>query len=200
MCMAQRTFIFIGRSGCGKGTQAHLLMNEIEQRDPEKRPICYLETGAKFREFIKGEKYSNKLAAQILEMGDRQPDFLAVWNWSDVLVNEMDADKHLIVDGMPRSYQEALVFDSAINFYNLSRPVVIYINVSRDHSRDRLVLRGRADDIKPEVIEKRLSWFDTEVNPAIEYFKHHSGYLFVEVNGEQTIEKVFADIVVRLSW
>ena len=198
--MAQRTFIFIGRSGCGKGTQAALLIHEIEQRDPEKRPIFYLETGAKFREFIKGDKYSNKLASKILELGERQPDFLAVYNWSNMLVQEMDAEKHLIVDGMPRSYQEALVFDSAINFYNLSRPVVIYINVSKEHSRERLVLRGRADDVKPEVIEKRLSWFDTEVNPAIEYFKHHSGYLFIEVNGEQTIEKVFADITSRLSW
>ncbi len=198
--MAQRTFIFIGRSGCGKGTQAALLMHELEQRDPEKRPIFYLETGAKFREFIKGDKYSNKLASKILQLGDRQPDFLAVWNWSTMLVNEMDTEKHLIVDGMPRSYQEALVFDSAINFYNLSRPVVIYINVSKEHSRERLTLRGRADDILPEVIEKRLSWFDTEVNPAIEYFKHHSGYLFVEVNGEQSIDKVFADIVARLSW
>ena len=198
--MAQRTFIFIGRSGCGKGTQAALLVHEIEQRDPEKRPILYLETGAKFREFIKGDKYSNKLASKILQMGDRQPDFLAVYNWSNILVQEMDAEKHLVVDGMPRSYQEALVFDSAINFYNLSRPVVIYINVNKERSRERLVLRGRADDVLPEVIEKRLSWFDTEVGPALEYFKHHSGYLFIEVNGEQTIEKVFADITSGLNW
>ena len=198
--MSQRTFIFIGRSGCGKGTQAALLIHEIEQRDPEKRPIFYLETGAKFREFIKGDKYSNKLASKILELGERQPDFLAVYNWSSMLVNEMDTEKHLVVDGMPRSYEEALVFDSAINFYNLSRPVVVYINVSKEHSRERLVLRGRADDHAPEVIEKRLSWFDTEVSPAIEYFKHHSGYVFVEVNGEQPIEKVFADITSRLSW
>ncbi len=151
--MAQRTFIFIGRSGCGKGTQAALLIHEIEQRDPEKRPIFYLETGAKFREFIKGDKYSNKLASKILELGERQPDFLAVYNWSSMLVNEMDTEKHLIVDGMPRSYEEALVFDSAINFYNLSRPVVVYINVSKEHSRERLVLRGSSDDHAHEVIE-----------------------------------------------
>lgn len=198
--MTQRTFIFIGRSGCGKGTQARLLMQEIEQRDPEKRSIFYLETGAKFREFIKGEKYSNKLALQISERGERQPDFLAVWNWSAIFVNEMDAEKHLIVDGMPRSYQEALVFDSAVDFYNLNRPTVIYIDVSKEHSRERLEARGRADDIKPEVIEKRLSWFDTEVNPAIEFFKHHPGYYFVKVNGEQPIDKVFAEIMSRLSW
>lgn len=198
--MTQRTFIFIGRSGCGKGTQARLLMQEIEQRDPEKRSIFYLETGAKFREFIKGEKYSNKLALQISERGERQPDFLAVWNWSAIFVNEMDAEKHLVVDGMPRSYQEALVFDSAVDFYNLNRPTVIYIDVSKEHSRERLESRGRADDIKPEVIEKRLSWFDTEVNPAIEFFKHHPGYYFVKVNGEQPIDKVFAEIMSRLSW
>ena len=198
--MAQRTFIFIGRSGCGKGTQARLLIQEIEQRDPEKRPVFYLETGARFREFIKGDKYSNKLALKVAEAGERQPDFLAVWNWSQMFVTEMDQEKHLVVDGMPRSYQEALVFDSAINFYNLPKPTVIYLNVSKEWSRQRLTQRGRADDILPEVIEKRLSWFDTEVNPAIEYFKHHPGYYFVEVNGEQSIEKVFKDLTSRLNW
>lgn len=198
--MAQQTFIFIGRSGCGKGTQAALLIHEIEQRDPEKRPIFYLETGSKFREFIKGEKYSNKLALELMKSGERQPDFLAIWNWTEILIGQMDSEKHLIVDGMPRSFQEALVFDSAIDFYSLKRPVVVYINVSKEHSRQRLALRGRADDILPEVIEKRLAWFDTEVSPAVEYFRHHLGYLFIEVNGEQTIEKVFADISSRLSW
>ena len=198
--MSQRTFIFIGRSGCGKGTQAKLLIQEIEIRDPEKRPTFYLETGAKFREFIKGDKYSNKLAAKLLQDGERQPDFLAIWNWASVFVDQMDSEKHLIVDGMPRSYQEAVIFDTAIDFYKIAKPTVIYINVNKDHSRKRLVLRGRADDIQPEVLERRLSWFDTEVIPAINYFKSHPGYQFIEVDGEQTIEKVFIDITAQLRW
>ncbi len=197
--MSQRTFIFIGRSGCGKGTQAQLLMHEIENRDPEKRPIFYLETGEKFRQFIKGEGYSNNLSRKIAEEGGRQPDFLAVWNWAHFFVNEMDDQKHLVVDGMPRSYQEALVFDSAIDFYNLQRPVVVHVKVGKEWSRARLTSRGRSDD-SLDSIEKRLSWFDTEVNPAIEYFKHHPGYYFVEVNGEQTIDQVHKDIMSRLSW
>ena len=198
--MTQRTFIFIGRSGCGKGTQARLLMQEIEQRDPEKNPIFYLETGARFREFIKGENYSNQLAKKITERGERQPDFLAVWCWSTLLVDQMDSKKHLVVDGMPRSYQEALVLDTAVDFYNLTRPVIIYVNLSKELAVDRMMARGRADDLSREVIETRLSWFDTEVNPAIQFFKHHPGYQFIEVDGSKPIDQVFADIMARINW
>ena len=196
----QRTFIFIGRSGCGKGTQARLLIDEVTRRDPYKREVLYLETGARFREFIKGDKYSNKLSSKIAELGGRQPDFLAVWAWSTVLVDEMDNTKHLVVDGMPRSYQEALAFDSAVDFYNLPKPTVIYVNVSKEWSMNRMKERGRADDQSLKMIEKRLEWFDTDVNPAIELFKHHPGYSFVEVNGEQPIDVVHKDIMSRLNW
>src|SRR6185369_8914356 len=83
--MQPQTFIFIGRSGCGKGTQAELLQKSLQEKEPNAQ-IFYLETGANFREFIKGEKYSNTLARKIMEEGGRQPDFLAVWMWSHVLL------------------------------------------------------------------------------------------------------------------
>ena len=59
--MSPQTFIFIGRSGCGKGTQAELLQKRVKEKD-QSSEIFYLETGAYFREFLRGEKYSNKLS------------------------------------------------------------------------------------------------------------------------------------------
>ena len=50
--MKLQTFIFIGRSGCGKGTQVALLQKYIKTQD-YKRPILYIETGERFRQFIK---------------------------------------------------------------------------------------------------------------------------------------------------
>ncbi|HEY1037434.1 MAG TPA: nucleoside monophosphate kinase [Candidatus Paceibacterota bacterium] len=201
--MSPKTFIFIGRSGSGKGTQVKILVERLEAAQ-QKLPILHLETGARFRDFIKGDTYSNKLAAHIAETGRRQPDFLAVWNWAHVLIEEMTGKEHLIVDGMPRSYEEALVFDSSITFYGREKPVVVYIDVSREWSRERLkersVKEGRPDDMAPETIERRLGWFDTDVYPAVKYFASHPGYQFVHVNGEQSIEKVTADIFEKISW
>lgn len=194
----------MGRSGCGKGTQAKILREQLAKLDPDKKNIMYLETGARFREFIKKPGYTNGLAAKITETGGRQPDFLAVWNWAHVLIEEMNGEEHLIVDGMPRSHEEALVFDSAITFYGRVKPTVIYIDVSNDWSRKHLFTRsqteGRKDDASLEFIEKRIKWFDADVLPAVKYFESHPGYNFLHIKGEQTIDQVAADIAKGLNW
>ncbi len=201
--MSPKTFIFIGRSGCGKGTQAKVLHEQIERIDPEKRNIMYLETGPRFREFIKGEKYSNRLSAEIASTTARQPDFLAVWTWANVFIEELTGEEHLIVDGTPRALLEAKAFDSAMTFYKREKPVVVYVDVSRTWSKERLLARheteGRSDD-QLAIIEQRLNWFDEEIYPAVQYFKDHPGYRFLHINGEQTVEQVSKDILGQLSW
>lgn len=190
-----RTVIFIGRSGCGKGTQAGLLKDHIHERDHEKKPILYIETGKRFRDFIRQDSYTSKLSKEVYDKDERQPDFLAGYMWASELVEELDKDMHIVFDGAPRSEAEAKLLSTAIKFYERERPTVIYINVSNKWSEDRLLARGRQDDKTLEKIDKRLAWFEEETLPAIEYFKKYDMYDFIEVNGEQTIEKVFADIL-----
>ena len=60
--MMPQTFIFIGRSGCGKGTQAERLKKYITEHDSEKREIFYFETGGGVRKFIGGSNFSSSLA------------------------------------------------------------------------------------------------------------------------------------------
>lgn len=201
MALTAKTFILMGRSGAGKGTQAKILENFLKNQDPH-RKILHLETGARFRDFIKGDSYSSKLAAQISEVGGRQPDFLAVWNWAHILLEEMKGDEHIIIDGTPRSYEEALVFDTAMTFYGRIRPIVIYLDVSRDWSRAHIASRaqkeGRNDDQGMAKIERRLDWFETEVMRGIKFFEQSNGYNFIQVNGEQAIEKVAEEIQAKL--
>jgi adenylate kinase len=193
--MIPQTFILMGRSGSGKGTQAKLLEAYIKKEDAEKHPFFYVETGARFRHFIEGDKWSNKLAAEFYRDGKRQPDFLAIWVWAHVLLENMTGREHLIIDGTPRSVEEAYVLDTAMKFYQRVKPWVIHINVSRAWCMEKLLARSRIDDKTPEDINKRLDWFDRDVAPAFPFFRDNEGYHFLEVNGEQTIEKVHQDII-----
>lgn len=192
--MNPKTFIIMGRSGCGKGTQAKLLRDAILAADTDHRELYYVETGARFREFIQGNSFSSRLAAEVNKTGGRQPDFLAVWNWAHYLVHDLTGEEHLLFDGTPRSIHEASILDGALKFYRRQQPVVIYLNVSREWSRRHLLSRGRTDDNSQEV-DRRLNWFETDVVPAVEYFKQHPEYAFLEINGEQSIDNVHADII-----
>jgi adenylate kinase len=195
--MELQTFIFIGRSGCGKGTQVELLQEYIKKQD-QKRYLFYIETGERFRQFIKEHSLSSRLAAEIYKTGSRQPDFIAVWMWSHLLVERMTGEEHVIFDGTPRSLHEAQIIDTAITFYNRQHPQVIYLNISREASKARMIARRRMDDINPEEIERRLSWFETDVIPAVEYFRKHSKYNFVELHGEQPVEVVQQELLSKV--
>ncbi len=188
------TVIFIGRSGSGKGTQAALFKDRIAKADGG-RKILYVETGDRFRQFIRGKNYSSLLSRKAYEEDERQPDFLACWMWSDILIEELDKDMHLVFDGAPRAKDEAEILTSALRFYNREKPTVIYLAVSRRWSEEHLLKRARIDDKNIAKIDKRLDWFDKDVLPVLEYFRNNPYYRFLEVNGEQAIEKVNADIV-----
>lgn len=196
--MSPQTFIFIGRSGCGKGTQAELLQKLLKEKDPSGE-IFYLETGANFREFIKGQSYSNRLSDGIYKKGDRQPDFLAVWMWAHVILDLFKGTEHLFLDGICRSLPEATTFTTALDFYN-REAIVVHLNVSREWSEERLLARGRLDDTTREDIDKRLDWFDKDTVPAIDYFDSHKKYTLLNINGEQSIEDVHKEIVRKLGW
>ncbi len=191
------TVMFLGRSGCGKGTQAELLMNDLKAASAT--PIFYLETGKKFRDFIAGNNYSNLLSRQLMETGELQPSFLAVWNWAHLFVENLVAETHLVLDGTPRKLDEAKILDGALKFYNRTKPVVIHIKVSDIWSRERLLARGRADDKTLDNINKRLAWFETDVVPTLDYFRTNPDYRFIEVNGEQTINQVYQELKTALA-
>lgn len=192
------TFIFMGRSGCGKGTQAQLLQDYIRKHDTSGREMFYLETGEKFRSFIASETYSSAIAGQINKEGGLQPEFLAVWIWADLFVQNLKGGQHVILDGTPRKLDEARVLDSAFNFYKFSKPIVIFLDVSREFSETHMRERARDDDKLEEVIKKRLDWYETDALPAVRYYWKNPNYTLIQIQGEQPIEKVHQDII-RLS-
>ncbi len=191
----QQTFIFFGRSGSGKGTQADMLKKYLEAKKGLE-PI-YIETGQKFRNFIDQSNYSAQMTKEVMSQGGLLPDFLPIWIWTTDLVNKFDGKRDLILDGLCRRPDEAPVLDSAIKFYKLSKPIVFYIKTSNEWSFDRLKSRGRSDD-SDEYIRSRLKWFDWNVVPAMAYFYDNKDYDFFEINGEQSIEDVQKEIISKI--
>lgn len=196
--MEPKTFIIIGCSGCGKGTQADLLQEYLKKESPEQE-LLYVEAGERFREFLKNGTYASELSKEVYMRGELQPSFLSIWVWADLLIESLDNKKYLILDGSPRKLNEAYVLDEALHFYKRKNPYVIFINVSRDWATERLKGRNREDD-KDDGIKKRLDWFESDVKPAIEFFRETPYYNFLEINGQQSIEEVHKEIIEKFKF
>ncbi len=186
------TFIFYGRSGSGKGTQAMLLEEYLKKETG--RNVLYIETGKGFRDLATKNYLTSTLVKQIMTDGGLMPEFLPVWIWANALVKKFTGEEHLILDGLARRIDEVPILDSALNFFGVGQPYIVYLNISRERAFDMLKGRGRADDTD-ESINERLDWFEKNVQFALERLRNTPNYRFLDINGAQTIEKVHADII-----
>lgn len=195
--MKPQTFIFIGRSGCGKGTQIELIQKYLAEKAPDME-IENIGTGKELRKFWENEKgYSRDRSWEIREEGELQPEFLIIYMWGKVLMDRMNKNDHLIFDGSPRRLNEAEVLDSALDFYEREETHVINLDVSKEWSKEKLLGRGRKDDTE-EQIEKRLAWYENDVIPTLEYLKNNPKYNFINIKGEQGIEEVYQEIIKKV--
>src|ERR1700733_3058297 len=171
--MKPQSYIFIGRYGAGKGTQAELLIKILKGKDPDHVPL-YIETGKEFRKFNEGTSYTAKLSKQIVDSGTLMPEFMPVYLWSRALAERYSGVDPIVFDGTPRKLMEAKILESAFPFYGQEKPWVIYIDVEHDESHKRLQIRartsGRADD-GPAQVEKRKLEYEANVVPVVEYFR-----------------------------
>jgi len=194
--MTPYTFLLYGRSGSGKGTQAQLLIDYLKKKD-SKRQIEYIETGEKLREFAREVGHTAHMTGRIMSEGGLLPAFIPIWIWTNYFVRYFDGDEHLILDGLARRPYESPILDDAIRFYERKNPYVVHINVSGQWATDKLLSRGRPDDNKID-ITSRMEWYDSNVVPAMDYFKKNSYYQFVEVNGEQDVQDVHQEILKKV--
>ena len=195
--MTPHTFIFVGPSGSGKGTQVDLLKQYLAKKTPD-IPAFSSYTGDGFRNLMNGTTLASTLAKDIQNAGLLQPEFLAIYLWAGNLIQNVTGKEHLFIDGSPRKPAEAVVLDSAMKFYKREPVHLILVRVSDTETKRRLLLRGRHDDTD-EKIDNRLAWYKTEVVPAYEWMQKQSGYVFHDINGEQTPEKVHEDILKALA-
>ncbi len=186
------TIVVLGRSGCGKGTQAHYILMRLK-----KAGVFHLETGRFLRDLIEQKNVTTELArTRLMERGELFPWWFPIFLWMRALVEGGNADKHLVGDGTPRRLSEAKLIDEIMAWHGRPLPMCVYVDVSRREARIRLMERGRADDT-PAAIENRLDYFPRDVAPVLRYYARRGR--MVRVNGELPPEKVFQEIDTALA-
>ena len=187
--------LFIGRSGCGKGTQVELFIKKIQEVNGLK--TLRIETGSLLRDLAAKTSLTAVKTKELLDKGALMPESLVIGLWSSYLIENYSGEENLVFDGLARRLTEAVILDAALKFYNIPKYKVVYINVSRKWGTERLLARNRKDDTE-EDIKNRMDWFDTNVSSSIEYFKNNKNCDFIDVNGEKTIEEVHSEVMKKV--
>jgi adenylate kinase len=143
---------------------------------------------------MKGDNYLAKLTDKTLSQGGLMPSFMPIYIWGNFLVKNYSGTEHLVFDGTPRRLIEAEAMDSMFTFFNLENPIIIYLAVPLEESVKRLMLRKRYDDTE-EDIRKRLSWYETDVRPALDHFRNRKDVTVLDIDGNRSIEEIHQDIV-----
>lgn len=189
-------YIIMGRSGGGKGTQVNLLKKYLEDKGFEN--VIHITTGGGFRKFIEDDNFAAQKAREIQNCGGLQPEFLAIWNWTNTFINSLKGTETVLLDGAPRMPIELEALEKAIPFFGYNGATIIYLDVSEEWAIARLSGRGREDDKDMEAMLRKMKWFKEDVYPCVESYEEDSRYKFIRVNGEQTVEKVHAELVNKL--
>jgi adenylate kinase len=173
---AKPVFFIMGPQGSGKGTQAKLLA--------EKLSLFHWDMGRILREEHDFRLSDGTTVGEIIDRGVYLTDEQLV----EILKKRLDAipsGQGIIFDGVPRRIDQAQFLLDHLRSLGFTDFTTLYIEVSRDESVKRLMLRAekeqRVDDT-PEGIALRLKQFDELVGPLVEYLKTRTRVLTVDGN------------------
>lgn len=153
--------VLLGPPGAGKGTQAEKLS--------EKLGIPQISTGDLFRKNIGDGTPLGLEAKGYLDAGDLVPAELTNRLVED-RIDQADAAAGFILDGYPRSVEQAGALKDMLAARNTQLDAVVEFQVSEDELLTRLKGRGRADDTD-EVIRNRMKVYREETEPLLEYYR-----------------------------
>jgi adenylate kinase len=171
--------VLLGPPGAGKGTQALKLS--------EKLGIPQISTGDLFRKNISEGTPLGVEAKRYLDAGDLVPSELTNKLVED-RIEQPDAADGFILDGYPRSVEQAQAFDEMLKNHDTKLDAVLEFAVSEAELFERLKSRGRADDTE-EVIHNRMQVYRDETEPLLEYYRHNN---LQTVDAVGALDEVFA--------
>lgn len=206
--------MLMGLPGAGKGTQAEKIVDEYK--------IPHISTGDIFRAAMKNGTPMGLEAKKFIDKGELVPDEVTNGIVKERLAKD-DVNDGYMLDGFPRNMAQAEALDEFGKELGKSLNCVINIHVDPESLMERLTGRyicrdcgatyhkvfnptkveGTCDrcggheffqreDDKPETVKNRLDVNIKMNTPLLDFYKKQG--LLHEVDGNQDIDKVFADI------
>ncbi|MBU1023471.1 adenylate kinase [bacterium] len=198
-----KRYIFLGPPGSGKGTQAKIIA--------EKLGLPHIDMGATIRKAIKDKTATGITAKTFVESGKLVPGDIVI-KMAEERLKQDDTDSGYILDGFPRSLQQAEALESylrsknsGINVINLQVPVETIV----DRLSSRLMCTGcpavfntktmppkvegicdkcgselyvRTDD-NPDTIKSRFGTYENETAPLIDFYSERNSLLNINADG-----------------
>jgi adenylate kinase len=205
--------ILLGGPGSGKGTQAEKIQTQFG--------VVHISTGELFRENIKNQTELGTLAKSFMDKGDLVPDEVTVGMVRERMTDPA-TDEGVLFDGFPRTITQAEALDELMAGLDREIDLVLNLSVSDEEIVRRLSGRlickkcelpfhrdfnpfqtcpydkcegeflYQRDDDKPATIRARLTVFQEQTAPLIEYFSAQGK--LVTVVGEGGVDVVFEAI------
>ena len=210
--MGRKIVILLGHPGAGKGTQARAIMYRLE--------IPQISTGDMLREAVAKKTSFGREAKARMDAGELVSDTIVNGIVAERIQRD-DCEKGFILDGYPRTVQQAGTFSKSIT--NGDQVYVIEIGSNSDELTKRLTGRWicpgcgeiyntfsrspnvegvcdvcgwslfhRSDD-REDLVRERFRTYKEETSPLIEFYKKRGRYH--RVDGMRPIEEVTKEIV-----
>lgn len=176
--------VLFGPPGAGKGTQSAKLIDRFG--------LVHLSTGDIFRYNIKNGTELGMLAKSYMDQGKLVPDEVTI-SMLESEVNKHPDSKGYIFDGFPRTRAQAQALDTFLQLHNTEISLMLALEVEEEELKKRLLLRGkdsgRADDVDPAIIQKRIDVYNNETMPVKDFYTEQGKYR--GVNGVGSVEAIF---------
>ncbi len=174
--------ILFGAPGVGKGTQAEKICAEYS--------IPQISTGEILRAAIVANSELGIKAKILMDKGELVPDDVILGIIEERIIQK-DCNNGFILDGFPRTIQQAEGFSPLVKKHNIPPFKCIEIYIPNDLILERLLARGRADDTKATILN-RLEVYNQQTAPVREYYKQAGS--FFSVDGNKSINEVYNEI------
>jgi adenylate kinase len=209
--------VMLGPPGAGKGTQAALLAERLD--------IPHVATGDLFRGALKEETELGLTAKAYMERGELVPDEVTIGMVRERL-QEPDCDGGLILDGFPRTVEQAKALEGLLAEQDRMIDAVLFIDAEEDELVRRLSSRwtcrncqavynvisnpprerGKCDicggelyqrpDDVPQTVRNRIVVYRDQTSPLIDYYQDEG--LLITIKSEGGIERVQEKILEAL--
>ena len=178
--------VLLGAPGSGKGTQAALLVEELN--------LPHISTGELLRSAVKAGTDLGLQAKVVMDRGELVSDEIMLGLIEERL-SRADVAQGFILDGYPRNIVQAEALDKLLE--RLEQPVdeALQIDVDVEMVIARIAKRAaqedRSDDTE-ETVRKRMDVYAAQTAPVVDYYANKG--VLSRVLGEGSIEEVFQRI------